>query len=79
MTKQVKGLGVATLVCILALAAGCGRTRDMPEHVDVTDSMQVKRAMQNMKAADSMLDSMPGGKMARGDSAAMIRLLKKKM
>jgi hypothetical protein len=51
----------------------------MPEHVDLSDSTQVRRAMENRRAADSMLDSMPGGKMARGDSAATMQLLKKKM
>jgi len=51
----------------------------MPERVEMWDSMPVKRAMQNPKAADSMLDTMPGGEMARGDSAAAMNLLKKKM
>jgi len=50
----------------------------MPEKVDLRDTMPVVRAMADMKAADSMLDTMPGGKMARGDSAAAMRLLKRK-
>jgi hypothetical protein len=57
---------------------GCGRARDMPEKVEMADSMPVVRAMQDSKAADSMLDTMPGGEMARGDSAAAMRLLEKK-
>ena len=61
------------------VALGCGRTRDMPEKVEMHDSMPVIRAMKDMKAADSMLDTVPGGKMARGDSAASMKLLKKKM
>ena len=73
------GFRLSVLVSLLAIAPACGRTRDMPERVDITDSMQVRRAMENMKAADSMLDTMPGGKMARGDSAATVHLLKKKM
>ena len=48
----------------LALAVGCGRERDMPEKVEMRDSM---------------LDTMPGGEMARGDSAAAMKLLKGKM
>jgi hypothetical protein len=66
------------LVSIASLL-GCGQARDMPEKVEIRDSMPVMRAMQDMKAADSMLDTMPGGEMARGDSAAAMKLLKKKM
>ncbi len=62
----------------LALAA-CGRERDMPEHVEMPDTMPVIRAMHDAAARDSMLDTMPGGEMARGDSAAAMRLLKRKM
>jgi hypothetical protein len=65
----------------LALMTGlpaCGRTRDMPERVELGDSMPVVKAMKDMRAADSMLDTMPGGEMARGDSAAAMKLLKKK-
>jgi len=43
------------------------------------DSMPVVRAMHDTAARDSMLDTMPGGKMVRGDSAASMKLLKKKM
>ncbi len=62
----------------LALAA-CRRERDMPEHVEMPDTMPVIRAMHDAAARDSMLDTMPGGEMARGDSAAAMRLLKRKM
>ncbi len=68
-----------TLLLLLALAAACGRERDMPEKAELPDSMPVMRAMQNPMAADSMLDTMPGGEMARGDSAAAMKLLKRKM
>jgi hypothetical protein len=64
---------------VAATFAACGRARDMPEKVEMADSMPVMKAMQDMKAADSMLDTMPGGEMARGDSAAAMKLLKKKM
>ena len=67
------------LALVLVAALGCGRTRDMPEKVEMRDSMPVIRAMKDMKVADSMLDTIPGGKMARGDSAASMKLLKKKM
>ncbi|MBI4420984.1 MAG: hypothetical protein HY560_09180 [Gemmatimonadetes bacterium] len=61
------------------LVFGCGRERDMPERAELRDSMPVMRAMQSPMAADSMLDTMPGGEMARGDSAAAMKLLKQKM
>jgi hypothetical protein len=35
--------------------------------------------MREPTASDSMLDTIPGGEMARGDSAASMRLLKRKM
>ena len=70
---------LAVVLSAAAVACGCGRTRDMPEKVEFRDTMPVARAMHDMKAADSMLDTMPGGEMARGDSAAAMRLLKKKM
>ncbi|HKI94589.1 MAG TPA: hypothetical protein VJ992_04800 [Gemmatimonadales bacterium] len=65
-------------VALLAVAA-CGRDRPMAESTDMNDSMPVARAMHDAKARDSMLDTMPGGEMVRGDSAAAERLLKKKM
>jgi hypothetical protein len=68
-----------SMVTLVLAVVACGRARDMPEKVELRDSMPVKRAMQDVKAADSMLDTMPGGEMARGDSAAAMRLLKKKM
>lgn len=61
------------------LVVGCGRERDMPERVEMADTMPVMRAMENAAARDSMLDTMPGGEMVRGDSAAAMRLLKEKM
>ena len=73
-----RDLAVALAIAAAASPA-CGRDRDMPERAEMADSMPVKRAMGNKAAADSMLDTMPGGEMARGDSAAQARLLKKKM
>ena len=70
--KSGLGLGI-----VLMLAA-CGREGDMPEHVEMPDTMQVMRAMHDAAARDSMLDTMPGGEMARGDSAAEMRLLDRK-
>jgi hypothetical protein len=67
------------LVLIFLTAAACGRERDMPERVEMPDSTEVMRALTDMAAMDSMLDTIPGGEMARGDSATAAALLKKKM
>ena len=68
-------------VALLAMAplTGCGEERAMSERVEMPDSMPVMRAMKDAGARDAMLDTMPGGEMARGDSAAEMKLLKKKM
>jgi hypothetical protein len=63
----------------LLAALACARDRDMPESVDMKDSMPIVRAIEDRSAADSMLDTIPGGEMVRGDSAAAERLLRDKM
>ncbi len=70
--KSSLGWGIA-----LVLAA-CGREGEMPEQVEMPDTMEVMRAMQDPAARDAMLDTMPGGEMARGDSTAEMRLLDSK-
>jgi hypothetical protein len=71
--------GAAALGAAL-LIGGCARTeRDMAERAELPDTMPVVRAMHDDHARDRMLDTMPGGEMARGDSSASMRLLKKKM
>ena len=67
------------MVLASMVAAACGRERDMPERAEMADTMPVMRAMEDAAARDSMLDTMPGGEMVRGDSAAAMRLLKEKM
>ena len=37
----------------------------MPEQLEMPDTMEVMRAMQDPAARDAMLDTMPGGEMAR--------------
>ena len=70
----------AVCLALAALAGGCGRTEhDAAEHMDLPDTMPVVRAMHDDGARDRLLDTMPGGEMARGDSAASMRLLGKKM
>jgi hypothetical protein len=73
------GARLAALGALLLLGA-CARTeRDMSERADLPDTMPVVRAMHDGTARDQLLDTMPGGEMARGDSGASMRLLKKKM
>ncbi len=70
-------LGLALVGALLA--AACGREQDMPDRMELPDTMPVARAMRDAVARDSMLDTLPGGEMARGDSAASMQLLKRKM
>jgi len=69
-----------TLTCIplvgLALA-GCVSDQDMPERLEIPDTMTVIRAMEDERVRDSLMDVMPGGEMARGDSAATTELLER--
>lgn len=66
-------LGAATAV------GGCRKDQEMADKVEMPDTMQVMRAIEDPMARDSMLDTLPGGEMVRGDSAAEMRLLKDKM
>ena len=50
----------------------------MPDSMEVLDTMDVMRAMEDQAVLDSLMDVMPGGEMARGDSAAAMELLEKK-
>ncbi len=50
----------------------------MTEQVEMPDTMKVMRAMHDAAPRDAMLDTMSGGEMARGDSAAEMRLLDRK-
>ena len=71
-------IGVAA--CLLAVAAyGCGRDAEMADTVEMPDTATIMRAMSDAEARDSMMDTIPGGEMVRGDSTAEMRLLKKKM
>jgi len=74
-----QGGRAAAAIVVALLLPTCRRERDMPERVEIADTMPVRRAMENAAARDSMLDTMPGGEMVRGDSAAAMGLLKEKM
>jgi len=67
------------LLLTLIHGAGCRKQREMADRVEMPDTMPIVRAMHDGVARDSMLDTIPGGEMARGDSAAAMNMLKKKM
>ena len=62
----------------LAMVAACKPESDMPERLEMPDTMTVIRAMDDEVVRDSLMDVMPGGEMARGDSAAVMQLLERK-
>lgn len=68
----------AFAVAATALALACGREQDMPESMEIPDTMDVLRAMEDRAMRDSLMDVMPGGEMARGDSVAAMELLERK-
>jgi len=71
---MVRG-GVVAVVVLAALACRENRpTADRTETPPADSSM-----MRDPMKADSMLDTMPGGEMARGNDSATMRLIKKKM
>lgn len=65
-------------LALLALAGlACRENRPMADRVELP---RVDSAMMtDMPKLDSMLDTMPGGEMARGNDSAALRLIKKKM
>lgn len=69
---------VRRTVALLALAAlACRENRPMADRVEMprVDSTMLT----DMPKLDSLLDTMPGGEMVRGNDSATMRLLKKKM
>lgn len=72
-----RGLTLAAVVAAV-LALGCGQERDMPERLEMPDTMSVIRAIEDEAVRDSLLDVMPGGEMARGDTTASMELLERK-
>ena len=65
-------------VAAVVLAAACDSEHDMGERLEMPDTMDVVRAVQDEAARDSLMDVMPGGEMARGDSTAAMQLLESK-
>ena len=71
--RRVTPLHLVIALAVLVLA--CTEEKDMPETVEMSDSMPILRALESADARDSMLDTIPGGEMARGDTTASQRLL----
>lgn len=71
--------GALALACLTLLATACRKDSDMMEEMEMPDSTTVMEALTDDDMQDSLLDIMPGGEMARGDSAASERLLMEKL
>ena len=68
---------VRRLVALALLAAACGKNRPMADKAEMPAADST--AMMPPARMDSMLDTMPGGEMVRGNDSATMRLLKKKV
>lgn len=68
---------VAAATSVVSLTSACRRDRPMADKVEIapSDSLLMARPL----TVDSMLDTMPGGEMVRGNDSAAARLLRKKM
>ena len=66
---------LAFVIALIGFAA-CRENRPMADQVEMP-TMDSGVAADPMKV-DSMLDTMPGGEMVRGNDSAAVRLLKKK-
>lgn len=64
---------------VAAALTACASESEMADTVEMPDTLQMRRAIGDPAARDSMLDTLPGGEMVRGDSAAEMRLLRDKM
>ena len=74
-TDELLMLRCILLTCAAALA--CGRDRPMADVVEMPHADSTM--LTDHAKVDSMLDTMPGGEMARGNDSAAMKLLKKKM
>ena len=68
---------VRRVVALALLVAACRHNRPMANKVEVQHMDST--VLTNSARMDSMLDTMPGGAMVKGNDSAAHRLLKKKM
>ena len=73
------GATAVGLVALLTAFAACERDRDMAPSADMPDTSVLRDALREPAARDALMDTMPGGEMARGDSLAESELLEEKM
>lgn len=71
--------GVTAAIVALVAFSGCERQEEMAESVEMSDTTAVHRALEEAGPRGALLDTMPGGEMAIGDSAAEMELLRDKM
>lgn len=74
-----QGLVYAMLLASSALIPSCSGDRRMADTAEMPDSMEVLRAIEDPDARAALLDTMPGGEMVEGNSAAESNLLHDKM
>jgi hypothetical protein len=67
---------VCRLVALALLAAACGKNRPMADKAEMP--AMDSTALMSPARMDTMLDTMPGGEMVRGNDSATMRLLTKK-
>ncbi|MGH7646110.1 MAG: hypothetical protein ACREMR_11060 [Gemmatimonadales bacterium] len=65
-----------TLLLACGAALGCGRDRPMADMVEMPHADSTM--LGDRAKLDSMLDTMPGGEMARGSDSAASKLMRKK-
>jgi len=68
---------VRRLVALALVVAACRHNRPMADKVEVRHMDST--VLTNRARMDSMLDTMPGGAMVKGNDSAAHRLLQKKM
>ena len=68
---------VRRVVALTVLLAACRQHRPMADKVEMPHMDST--VLTNRARMDSMLDTMPGGAMVKGNDSAAHRLLKKKM
>lgn len=79
MVRRRLTLAGLALLAGAALTGACEENRDMAPSAEMPDTTALHEAMTVPAARDALLDTMPGGEMARGDSAAERSLLEEKM
>lgn len=78
MCRSRAGAAAVVMASAVVALASCGRDHEMAETMEMPDSMEVRRALDDPAARDALLDTMPGGEMVRGASGAEEEFLRDK-